>query len=431
MRLPGRIDAAIAVLTDVEERHRPVAEALKDWGLSHRFAGSGDRAAIGDLVYDALRRRASIAWRMGEETPRALALGAVVFHWGESADGVNQLFSEDRHAPEKLTESELERLQATSEEGMPEAARSDVPDFAAKELERAFGTAWVEEATALGERPPLDLRVNTLKAERDKVEGQLARFGVEKTRLSPVGLRVPPREGARRHPNVQADEAYQRGRIEIQDEASQLAALLAASSLDDSGGQILDFCAGGGGKTLALSAALANRGQIYAHDADRHRLAPIFERLKRAGARNVQVRQPGESALDDLAGRMDVVLVDAPCSGSGTWRRRPDAKWRMKEDALQARAEEQEKILHEASRFVRPGGVLVYVTCSLFPAENGERIAAFTGAQPEFLTLDLAPAWDKVTAGPAPRWATPAGLVLTPASTATDGFFVAAMARQS
>ncbi|WP_026381921.1 RsmB/NOP family class I SAM-dependent RNA methyltransferase [Afifella pfennigii] len=432
MRLPGRISAAIEVLSEIETRHRPASEALKDWGLSHRFAGSGDRAAIGDIVYDALRKRASIAWRMGSETPRALALGAVVYGWGEDPKKLNQLFSDDRHAPDFLSESECERLESISLQEAPDMVRADAPEWAAEALTSRFGEAFAEEGAALAERPPLDLRVNTLKAGRDKVAGQLARLGAEKTRFSPIGLRLAATAGARRQVNVTAEEAYRRGRVEVQDEASQLVALMAATAKQEvagAGGQVLDFCAGGGGKTLAFSAALENRGQVFAFDADRQRLAPIYERLKRAGARNVQVRQPGEGTLADLEGRMDLVLVDAPCSGSGTWRRRPDAKWRMRPEALAERAAEQDLILAEAARYVRPGGLLAYVTCSLFTEENGERIAAFRAAHADFSPLDPAPLWRAVTGAEPPRWAAADSITLTPASTDTDGFFLAVLSR--
>jgi 16S rRNA (cytosine967-C5)-methyltransferase len=172
-----------------------------------------------------------------------------------------------------------------------------VPEWLAPHFDAAFGAEWVAEGEALAGRPPLDLRVNTLRAERDKVGRQLARLGAEPTRLSPVGLRIAPVDGPRRHPNVQAEEAFQRGRIEVQDEGSQLCALLAGAQ---AGGQVLDYCAGAGGKTLALAATMGNRGQVFAFDNDRNRLAPIYERLKRAGVRNVQVRSPGRGVLDDL-----------------------------------------------------------------------------------------------------------------------------------
>ncbi|MDH3195712.1 MAG: MFS transporter, partial [Hyphomicrobiales bacterium] len=226
MRLAGRIAAAMEVLADIQTRHRPAAEALRDWGLSHRFAGSGDRAAIGNLVYDALRHRASIAWRMQSDTPRALALGAAVLHGGADAAGLNDLFAGDRHAPDALSQAELAQLTAADLAGAPDWVKADIPEWTAPLFEETFGAAWPQEARALAERPPLDLRVNTLKAEPDKVARQLARLGVVRTPIAPSGLRIPASAGDRRHPNVASEEAYRRGRIEVQDEGSQIAAML-------------------------------------------------------------------------------------------------------------------------------------------------------------------------------------------------------------
>ena len=254
--------------------------------------------------------------------------------------------------------------------GAPDHVRADLPEWVARQFEAAFGPDWIEEGAALAGRPPLDLRVNTLKAERDKVARQLARLGAAPTQHSPVGLRIPPIEGPRRHPNVQAEEAFQRGRVEVQDEGSQLCALLAGAA---PGEQVLDFCAGAGGKTLALAARMQNRGQIFAYDSDRNRLAPIYERLRRAGARNVQVLPPGARALEDLVGRDGPRAGRRALTGTGVWRRRPDSKWRIAPEALARRIEEQDEALRRAAVFVRPGGVLAYATCSL--AAGGERRA--------------------------------------------------------
>ena len=434
MRLAGRIAAAIEVLADIQTRHRPVAEALRDWGLSHRFAGSGDRAAIGNLVYDTLRHRASLAWRMDADTPRALALGAAVVHGGAQAAGLNDQFAGDRHAPDALSESELAQLTAAGLSGAPDWVSADIAEWTAPLFEETFGAAWPDEARALAERPPLDLRVNTLKAEPDKVARQLARLGVVHCPYAPNGLRVPASTGDRRHPNIQSEEAFRRGRIEVQDEGSQIAALLVRASPGD---QVLDLCAGAGGKTLALAAAMQNKGQIYAYDADRNRLAAIYERVKRADVRNVQIRPPGPKALggaDALAGlegHMDRVLVDAPCSGSGVWRRRPDAKWRLSAEALDRRTGEQAKALAEAAVFVKPGGSLVYVTCSLFARENSVPVAAFLAGRDDFTACDMGAVWrEAFGAGiEPPRHCGTDHVILSPASTATDGFFIAALKR--
>lgn len=430
MRLPGQIAAAIEVLGDIETRYRPVSEALRDWGLAHRFAGAGDRAAIGNLVYDALRKRSSLAWRMGGDDPRRLALGVAIFEWGQAPAALNASFSDDRHAPEKISDELLAEIASHDFSQAPDHVRADIPEWLVPHFRAALGDAWVEEGAALAGRPPLDLRVNTLKAEREKVAHQLARLGAEPTRYSPVGLRIPPVDGARRHPNVQAEEGFQRGRFEVQDEGSQLAALLAGAM---PGEQVLDLCAGGGGKTLALAARMENRGQIYAYDSDKNRLAPIFERLKRAGARNAQVRSPGPNILDDLKGHMDRVLVDAPCTGTGIWRRRPDAKWRVTPEALQKRTAEQDAVLAQAAEFVKPGGTLLYATCSLLPPENAERIAGFVAAHPTFRPLAMRDVWTTALpiVSPPETALAETSLLLTPLRTETDGFFVACLKRDA
>ena len=417
-------------LADMEARHRPVAEALRDWGLSHRFAGSGDRAAIGNLVYDALRRRSSIAWRMDGDTPWHLAVGAGIFEWGLSPEALNIAFNEDRHAPDKIPDDLLGRLPSAALSTAPAHVRADLPEWLAPHFAAAFGDDWPEEGAALAGRPPLDLRVNALKAGRDKVAHQLARLDAQPTPLSPVGLRIPPVDGPRRHPNVQAEEAFQRGRIEVQDEGSQICAILTGAG---PGEQVLDFCAGAGGKTLALAARMDNRGQVFAYDFDRNRLAPIFERLKRAGARNVQVRSPAPGALDDVVGRMDRVLVDAPCTGTGVWRRRPDSKWRITPDALDRRTAEQDAVLRDAAVFVRTGGVLAYATCSLLPAENGDRIAAFLQSHPDFQPVLMAEAWRAALPDVAPPVAAlgETSLLLSPRRTGTDGFYLALLRRNA
>jgi 16S rRNA (cytosine967-C5)-methyltransferase len=427
MKLPGRIGAAIAVLADMEARHRPASEALRDWGLSHRFAGSGDRAVIGNLVYDALRRRASIGWRMGGETPWHLALGAVIFTWGEKPEALNAMFADDPHAPEPFPDALLVRVTEIDLSGAPDHVRADVPEWLAPVLADSLGADWVAECAALALPPPLDLRVNTLKADRESVGKRLARFDARPTPYSPVGLRIAPVAGARRHPHIQAEDVFQRGRIEVQDAGSQLCAFLVDAA---PGMQILDLCAGAGGKTLALAAITENRGQIHATDADKSRLAPIFERLRRAGARNVQVHPPG-AGLEALEGHMDRVLVDAPCTGTGIWRRRPDAKWRLTPEAVEKRTAEQDAVLGAAARYVKPGGLLVYATCSVLRSENEARVAAFLAAHPDFRLRAPSDLWQAALADVAP----PAGSIgaigvrLTPRLAETDGFFIAALAR--
>lgn len=427
MRLGGRLAAAIEVLEDVERRHRPVAEALKDWGLSHRFAGAGDRAAIGNIAYDALRRLRSSSWRLDSDSPRAAAIGALLSEMRLAPEALNAALDGDRFAPAPLSNDELALLSTRDLASVPPAVQADCPDWCAPLLEEAFGPGWQSEGRALAERPPLDIRANTLKADRAKVLGELAGTGAAATRLAPDGIRIPPIEGDGRHPNVQAEPAFQKGWFEIQDEGSQIVARLTGAQ---PGMQVLDFCAGAGGKTLALSAQMDNRGQIFAYDAEKARLAPIFERLRRNENRNVQVA----SRPDELAphrGQMDLVLVDAPCTGSGTWRRRPDAKWRLSRRQLDARLAEQASILDAASEYVRPGGRLAYVTCSFFSEENRSQLENFLARKTGFAPVNHAALWNDAfpTGAGAARVDADAGVLLSPGLSGTDGFYFAAVAR--
>ena len=427
MRLGGRLAAAIEVLDDIARRHRPVADALKDWGLSHRFAGSGDRAAIGNIVYDALRRKRSAGWLFDADTPRALGFGALLLEWKETPEGLNAALDGDKFAPPALTDDELRTAGTRRLADAPAEIRADCPDWCAPLLEDAFGEVWVAEASGLAARPPLDLRVNTLKANRDRILAELSGFGAAPTRLAPDGIRIPPIDGSGRHPNVQAEPAFQKGWFEVQDEGSQVVASLAGAA---PGMQVLDYCAGAGGKTLALSAAMENKGQVFAYDSEKARLAPIFDRLRRSDNRNVQV----VSKVQDLAaleGQMDIVLIDAPCTGSGTWRRRPDAKWRLTQKQLDVRMAEQKAILDAAKAYVKPGGRLVYITCSVFPAENAGQIEAFLARESGFVPLDHQSLWETNFAGRGDlaRIHGTHGISLTPAKSGTDGFYFAALTR--
>ncbi len=422
----ARIAAAIDIFAAIQSQRRPAADALTDWGRSHRFAGSKDRAAIAALVYDALRKRASSAWLMGKDTARAVMLGSLREAGGLDAAVIAALCTGESFAPAPLCEDERRRLESATLVDAPPHVAGNFPEWLSPHLHAAFGGALLEEAGALAERAPVDLRVNALKTTRDAALKSLAPLGAAPTPLSPLGLRIAVRPNGRA-PALGAERAFIKGEVELQDEGSQLAALLAGAK---PGEQVLDLCAGAGGKTLALSAQMENRGQIYATDADGRRLALLFKRLERAGGRNVQIRTPrsGLEPIADLAGRCHLVLVDAPCTGTGTWRRNPDAKWRIRPGALEQRIRDQTEILLRAAPFVKPGGRLVFVTCSVLREESEERIAAFLAAHPNFLSL---PAEDMCAqAGLAlPHLASPhgPGLLLSPARSGTDGFYVCAL----
>jgi 16S rRNA (cytosine967-C5)-methyltransferase len=428
---PGaRIRSAIEVLDDVIVRHRPASVALADWGKSSRFAGSGDRAAVGNLVYDALRRKQSIAARMQSDASRALILGAAGRALALSPEAIAASAGESAHAIEPLSADELSGLSRPVPADAPDWVRGDFAEWLAPSLGRLFAGRVVEEGAALAQRAPVDLRVNTLKATRDKVLKALAAAKPAATALSSVGVRLRAPEGPSRQPNVEAEPAHGKGWYEVQDEGSQIAALLACATPRS---QVLDLCAGAGGKTLAMAAAMENTGQLYAFDRDKIRLRPIFERLKRAGVRNAQVLQPGDTtALAALGPRFDVVLIDAPCTGSGVWRRRPDSKWRLKPQDVPERQAEQGALLDLAAPLVKPGGRLVFVTCSILPEEGEEQLATFLATHDAYASVPIETAWREAgLPGMAPVSANGRSdsLLLTPARHDTDGFFIAILQR--
>jgi len=348
---------------------------------------------------------------------------------GLSDDEIAHLFNGEGHAPTPLDATERGRLAHGVLDDAPAWVRGDYPEWLAPAFDASFGDAAVDEGRALAERAPVDVRVNTLKGGRDAALAALSHLSPGPTLFSPVGLRFTISADGR-GPALAAEPAYAKGLVEVQDEGSQLAALLSRAS---PGAQVLDLCAGAGGKSLALAAMMNNQGQIYATDPNGRRLMPIFERIERAGARNIQVRAPKGSRdiLSDLTARCDLVFVDAPCSGSGAWRRNPDAKWRMRPGALEQRIKDQIDTLENAAHFVKPGGWLFYATCSMLREENEERIAAFLEGHVEFLPIEAAhlarAAGLPSLAGQASRLG--AGLRLSPLQTATDGFYVAALAR--
>jgi len=370
----ARLQAAIDIL-DAWSPGRPMDRLLVAWRRDNRYAGSGDRAAIADLVYDALRRWRSLAWPAAGEgagdggRARILALAA------ETGDP-ETLFTGARHAPAPLTDHERERLAERSERGLieaPDALRLDLPDWLPPLFRAAHGDRAEAVMDALRRRAPVDLRVNRLKATPEQALAALAAQGVTAAPVAlssgpatPEALRVT--SGGR---GLKSADAYLQGWVEVQDVASQAAAAFAGAR---AGERVLDYCAGGGGKALALAAAMGGEGEVIAHDVDPARMQDIPPRAARAGARIAPLPGPvPESARHGF----DLVFADAPCSGSGAWRRNPDAKWSFTPEALARLAALQDEVLASAARFVRPGGRLVYATCSLLEEENGARLRAF------------------------------------------------------
>src|SRR6201985_595396 len=378
----ARLSAAIELIDTIAAQRVPAAKALKEWGTAHRYAGSGDRAAISGLIWDVLRRRSSSAWIMDEDTPRARVLGMLRLERGLETDAIAALCDGSRYAPSPLTDNERAALTSRSLDAAPAPVAGDYPEWLDGHLAEVFGEDRVAEAVAMASRAPLDLRVNTLKAKREKVLASLAHLNAKETPWSPLGLRIALGADAR-NVGVHAEEDFIKGAVEVQDEGSQLAALFSAAK---PGEQVIDLCAGAGGKTLALAAMMQGKGRLIADDREQRPLATIHERLSRAGVHNAEVRAPkGEAEpLADIKASADLVVIDAPCTGTGTWRRNPDAKWRMRPGALEVRLKDQITVLDRAAALVKPGGRIAYITCSVLPHENNEQIGRFLTRHPEF-----------------------------------------------
>jgi 16S rRNA (cytosine967-C5)-methyltransferase len=371
---------------------------------------------------------------MGEETPRAILFGMLHRERGLSADAVAALADGSRHAPAPLTDAERICLDGGSLQKASPWIAGDYPEWLDPHLAAVFGDERAEEGAALARRAPLDLRTNTLKGNREAALADLSDLGTQPSRWSPIGLRIVLGADAR-SPAIHAEPAFIKGLVEVQDEGSQLAARLAGAK---PGEQVVDLCAGAGGKTLALAAAMENRGQIHATDTDKRRLAPIHARLERAGARNVRVHTPRgrADAAAGFANRADLVLIDAPCTGTGSWRRNPDAKWRIRPGALEQRVKEQAAILDHAAVLVKPGGRIAYVTCSVLAEENGAQVRSFLARHDGFA---IVPPAEVVTAALGERallfhravLMSDEGLLMTPRRTDTDGFFVSLVTRRN
>ncbi|MFT3972539.1 MAG: RsmB/NOP family class I SAM-dependent RNA methyltransferase [Amaricoccus sp.] len=375
---PGaRLSAAIDLL-DAILAGEPAERELTRWARASRFAGSKDRAAVRDLVFDGLRRRRSLGWLGGGDTGRAIVLAGQLAA-GRSADGapdaaLDALFTGDGFDPAPVTAAERDSL-ARSLDAAPEGIRLDYPDALRDELVASLGDGFEPILRAMQERAPVDLRVNTLKTTPAAATVVLARDGVQVVPqpLARAALRVL--ENPRL---VAASRAYTQGMVELQDVSSQL---VVDSSGVVPGMTVLDYCAGGGGKTLALAAAMAGDGRLMAWDANPRRMADLPERARRAGA---AIRVLSDADCAALRPTCDLVLVDAPCSGTGAWRRKPDAKWRLGPTQLDAFPPLQDQILDAAAHKVRPGGALVYATCSLLQRENEARARAFLDRHPEW-----------------------------------------------
>lgn len=436
----ARYQACIALLEKIGQAAIPMDSATGDWLRFRKYIGSKDRADIVERIYAIIRAQARLGWHLAranhQDTPRARIIAYAALGEGADESRLNALFDGGKYAPEVLTEAERVLIRSLTppldSPDMPEAARVECPPRYEPALRALWGENFAGEMAAMMNPATLDLRVNLRQTDRDKARASLAADKVETdpTPFSPWGLRV------RGKAFLSTTQAFRDGQIEIQDEGSQLVALLCAPR---AGMQALDYCAGAGGKTLALAAAMNNKGRIVAMDTEAGRLNKARTRLRRAGVADiVEIRPLSDEKqrrwLKRQKGTFDAVLTDVPCTGTGTWRRNPDMRWRDYGPGLEDLLPVQAEILGRVAHAVKPGGRLVYATCSLLPEENERQIEAFLSAHPEFSILPLAEAWkdlfsDPATPPPPPPCDGPF-LRLSPSRHNTDGFFAAVLIRE-
>jgi 16S rRNA (cytosine967-C5)-methyltransferase len=411
----ARLQAAIEILEGLERSPSAVDALVAAYWRRRRYAGAKDRRAVGDLVFAVLREKTALDWRLKTAgllpSPRLAVLAQAM------AEGyaIDDLAKPRLYGPKPLSPAEgsaLSRLGSTPS-AAPDWVKANVPEWLTRSLRRRFADDFLPEALALNRRAPFDLRINTLKTTREEVLRGLASLGIaaKPTPFSPIGVRIDAPTPLRTR------KLYRSGLVEPQDESSQIAALLVDARPAMT---VLDMCAGAGGKTLALAALMRNRGDLIAFDRDPARLAELRRRMARAGARNIRiVAQKGVAAA-----KADRVLLDAPCSGTGTWRRQPDARFRLTPERLQRHCHEQDQLLRRASRLVAPGGRLVYAVCSILPEEAEDRIERFLSERDDFAPVAIEDVWPH---GDSP--AKGSHLLLTPRRHGTDGFFLAILAR--
>lgn len=432
----ARLQATLDLMHEVDRVARPADAVVSAWFRARRYIGDKDRGHISDLLYALLRHHARIDWWLTKhgrpDAPRNRLLAWLALDGGKplgrtTPDQVHGLFNGGKFAPAVLKDHEralLVKLQGCpiDHPAMPDEVRVECPSWAVDPLRRRFDDAFGREMAALLTPAPLDLRVNPLKSTREDVLHGLRDLGLraEASRMAPYGIRVAER------PSLASLPMLKSGEVEIQDEGSQLVAMLVDAR---PGERVVDFCAGAGGKTLAIAAQMANKGHVIACDVLDSRLKRAAERFRRAGLHNIETRLLA-SETDRWVKRhkasFDRVLVDAPCSGTGTWRRNPDARWRVLGLGLDNLLPLQARILASAARLVKPGGRLVYATCSMLTEENEEQVAAFLAAHPAFHVVPLGEAAPQLTGSAHPDY-----LSLTPARHDTDGFFAAVMQRDA
>jgi 16S rRNA (cytosine967-C5)-methyltransferase len=412
-----QFDALVHALTIVLPLRSPADATLKQFFRDNRNLGGRDRALIADTTYAVLRRRRTLEAITPMATPRELALAALVKIAGVGINHIQHLVTQEEF-------DWLVELKKLNFESLPFEVRSDLPDWVLSRLRAQYPEKDLLSLTrALQQSAPLDLRVNTMRARRDEVLERFKAEGVAAgpTALSPLGIRMKEKIALNTHP------LYLDGTVEVQDEGSQVLGLLLEPRRND---MVVDFCAGAGGKTLEIGALMNSQGRVYAFDVSEKRLANLGPRLKRSGLSNVhpqRITAENDTRVKRLRGKIDRVLVDAPCTGLGTLRRNPDLKWRQTEAGIAELNQKQAAILAAAAQLVKPGGRLVYGTCSFLAEENENIVAAFLAANPDFA---IVPCGEVLARLKIAATACDEFLRLVPHVHDTDGFFAAVLERR-
>lgn len=429
MRAEAHLAAAIEILSTLFETGQPTDKFLDGYFKSNRYAGSKDKRAIRGIIYDIYRNLRQYEYVIGSAAPRSLVISYLIGQ-GLDATQIAEKFNGEKYAAANLSDDETKAIaDAKNLDTAPQAVLLNLAEWQYDRFNNQFGEQTESELKALNQTASLDVRVNIAQTTVDDAKKALSKLGLESSAmaLSPIGLRLEPTTQLTQSPS------YRYGAVEIQDEAAQVASLLAGAKPKMS---VVDYCAGGGGKTLALAAQMENKGQVYALDIDLARLRAIKPRIDRAKLHNIQTHKLGNEKTNqlmyELADNIDITFVDAPCSGTGTWRRAPDARFNLTEDTLNQIVQRQSQILESAAKLVKQGGRLIYATCSLFTEENEAQVTKFLENNPEFELLNYADEWEIYVKTDVPKSASSleGTLLLTPHQHQTDGFFVALMQRK-
>jgi 16S rRNA (cytosine967-C5)-methyltransferase len=435
----ARLSATIDILEAIENTNTAANNVTRAYFRSRRYAGSKDRRAVSNHVFNVIRHRARLDWWISgalgnlKPTARLRTLASLLILDKEDPAGIHSLFHGSAYSPNPLSPEEKEMVnnltdKALHHQAMPIGVIHEVPEWLDKILQKQWGESYHREMTALNFTAPVDVRVNTGRVSRNQARKSLSIDDIktEPTTLSPIGLRLYERA------DLERTKAFKKGLIEVQDEGSQLVALLCEVK---PGMTVVDYCAGAGGKTLALANNMALQGEktengsLIACDVSEKRLSLMDDRLKRAGVYKMRKLVLNDTdAVKKLERNADRVLVDAPCSGIGSWRRHPESRWKLTQQLLDQHIDEQRNILTNAARLIKLGGRLIYATCSLLEQENQKQIANFLKDHSDFRLLPIKEIWARSIGTKCPT--EDIDLLLSPATTNTDGFYCAVLERK-